>query len=132
MAGNPPQLEREENSMQIGKEIASKVRVRRLGMISAAAMWRAAILLAIGGGVGLALGVVLTTGVFVTHQFLTPTLPLPTAGDSLQILNELNDLRHLVNTVHDLAARRVGFKVLTGHGATTASGKCHQTRKTGS
>lgn len=37
------------------------------------------------------------------------------------------DLRHLVNTVHDLTTREVGFKVLTGHGAaidtTTAAGK---------
>jgi Resolvase, N terminal domain len=27
------------------------------------------------------------------------------------------DLRHLVNTVHDLTARGIGFKVLTEHGA---------------
>lgn len=37
------------------------------------------------------------------------------------------DLRHLINTVHDLTARGVGLKVLTGHGAaidtTTAAGK---------
>jgi len=37
------------------------------------------------------------------------------------------DLRHLVNTVHDLTARDIGFKVLTGHGAaidtTTTAGK---------
>lgn len=37
------------------------------------------------------------------------------------------DLRHLVNTVQDLADRGIGFKVLTGQGAeidtTTASGK---------
>ena len=37
------------------------------------------------------------------------------------------DLRHLVNTVHDLTVRGVGFKVLTGHGAsidtTSPSGK---------
>ncbi len=37
------------------------------------------------------------------------------------------DLRHLVNTIHDLTNRGVGFKVLTGHGAavdtTTAAGK---------
>src|ERR671937_2546179 len=37
------------------------------------------------------------------------------------------DLRHLVNTVHDLTTRGIGFKVLTGHGATidttTPSGK---------
>ena len=37
------------------------------------------------------------------------------------------DLRHLINTVHDLTARNIGLKVLTGHGAaidtTTAAGK---------
>jgi DNA invertase Pin-like site-specific DNA recombinase len=37
------------------------------------------------------------------------------------------DLRHLVNTVHDLIERGIGLKVLTGEGAaidtTTASGK---------
>ena len=37
------------------------------------------------------------------------------------------DLRHLVNIVHDLTARGVGFRVLTGQGAaidtTTPSGK---------
>ncbi|ECG1392662.1 TPA_asm: recombinase family protein, partial [Salmonella enterica subsp. houtenae serovar 45:g,z51:-] len=37
------------------------------------------------------------------------------------------DLRHLINTVHDLAGRGIGLKVLTGHGATidttTAAGK---------
>jgi DNA invertase Pin-like site-specific DNA recombinase len=37
------------------------------------------------------------------------------------------NLRHLVNTIHDLASRAVGFKVLTGHGAaidtTTPAGK---------
>ena len=37
------------------------------------------------------------------------------------------DLKHLVNTVHGLADRNIGFKVLTGQGAeidtTTASGK---------
>jgi DNA invertase Pin-like site-specific DNA recombinase len=39
----------------------------------------------------------------------------------------VRDLRHLVNTVHELTSRRVGFRVLTGHGAsidtTTANGK---------
>ena len=37
------------------------------------------------------------------------------------------DLRHLVNTVHELTINDIGFKVLTGHGAaidtTTAAGK---------
>lgn len=52
------------------------------------------------------------------------------AGDTLIVwkLDRLGrDLRHLVNTVHDLTAQGIGFKVLTGHGAavdtTTPAGK---------
>ena len=51
-------------------------------------------------------------------------------GDTLVVwkLDRLGrDLRHLVNTVHDLTTRGIGFKVLTGQGAqidtTTAQGK---------
>src|SRR3954449_4571599 len=51
-------------------------------------------------------------------------------GDTLVVwkLDRLGrDLRHLVNTVHDLTARGIGLKVLTGQGAaidtTTAAGK---------
>jgi DNA invertase Pin-like site-specific DNA recombinase len=51
-------------------------------------------------------------------------------GDTLVVwkLDRLGrDLRHLINTVHDLTQRGIGFKVLTGHGAsidtTTPSGK---------
>lgn len=51
-------------------------------------------------------------------------------GDTLVVwkLDRLGrNLRHLVNTVHDLTQRSVGFKVLTGHGAsidtTTPAGK---------
>jgi DNA invertase Pin-like site-specific DNA recombinase len=51
-------------------------------------------------------------------------------GDTLLVweLDRLGcDLRHLVNTVHDLTARSIGLKVLSGHGAavdtTTAAGK---------
>jgi len=51
-------------------------------------------------------------------------------GDTLVVwkLDRLGrDLRHLVNTVHDLNSRGIGFKVLTGHGAsldtTTPNGK---------
>lgn len=51
-------------------------------------------------------------------------------GDTLIVwkLDRLGrDLRHLINTVHDLTARSVGLKVLTGYGAavdtTTAAGK---------
>jgi DNA invertase Pin-like site-specific DNA recombinase len=46
-------------------------------------------------------------------------------GDTLIVwkLDRLGrDLRHLVNTVHDLTARGIGFKVLTGHGATIDTG----------
>ena len=52
------------------------------------------------------------------------------AGDTLVVwkLDRLGrDLRHLVNTVHDLTQRGIGFKVITGHGAsidtTTPAGK---------
>ncbi|CAM3965456.1 recombinase family protein [Xenorhabdus thuongxuanensis] len=52
------------------------------------------------------------------------------SGDTLVVwkLDRLGrDLRHLINTVHDLNDRGVGLKVLTGHGAaidtTTAAGK---------
>src|SRR6476619_1517360 len=51
-------------------------------------------------------------------------------GDTLVVwkLDRLGrNLRHLVNTIHDLTARGVGLKVLTGHGAsidtTTPAGK---------
>ncbi|MGL5387329.1 MAG: recombinase family protein [Enterobacterales bacterium] len=52
------------------------------------------------------------------------------SGDTLIVwkLDRLGrDLRHLINTVHDLTGRGTGLKVLTGHGATidttTAAGK---------
>jgi DNA invertase Pin-like site-specific DNA recombinase len=51
-------------------------------------------------------------------------------GDTLIVwkLDRLGrSLRHLVNTIHDLIERKVGFRVLTGQGAnidtTTASGR---------
>src|SRR5215472_14509807 len=51
---------------------------------------------------------------------LTHCLKALREGDTLLVwkLDRLGrDLRHLVNTVHDLTARGIGFKVLTGHGA---------------
>ena len=61
---------------------------------------------------------------------LDATLKALRTGDTLVVwkLDRLGrDLRHLVNTVHDLTKRGVGFKVLTGHGAsidtTTPAGK---------
>jgi DNA invertase Pin-like site-specific DNA recombinase len=41
-------------------------------------------------------------------------------GDTLVVwkLDRLGrDLRHLINIVHDLSTRGIGFKVLSGHGA---------------
>lgn len=61
---------------------------------------------------------------------LTSCLKALRPGDTLIVwkLDRLGrDLRHLINTVHDLTERGVGLKVLAGHGAaidtTTASGK---------
>ena len=61
---------------------------------------------------------------------LTECLKALREGDTLYIwkLDRLGrDLRHLINTVHDLTSRGIGLKVLTGHGAaidtTTPAGK---------
>ncbi len=61
---------------------------------------------------------------------LTACLKALREGDTLVVwkLDRLGrDLRHLINTVHDLTTRGIGLKVLTGHGAaidtTTAAGK---------
>lgn len=61
---------------------------------------------------------------------LTACLKALREGDTLMVwkLDRLGrNLRHLINTVHDLTARGVGLKVLTGQGAaidtTSAAGK---------
>jgi DNA invertase Pin-like site-specific DNA recombinase len=61
---------------------------------------------------------------------LTACLKALREGDTLIVwkLDRLGrDLRHLVNTVHDLTTRGVGFRVLAGHGAnidtTSANGR---------
>ena len=61
---------------------------------------------------------------------LDATLKALRTGDTLVVWNSIDSaatLRHLVNTVHDLTKQGVGFKVLTGHGAsidtTTPAGK---------
>lgn len=71
-----------------------------------------------------------TSGKRDDRPSLTACLKALREGDTLIVwkLDRLGrDLRHLVNAVHDLTARGVGFKVLTGHGAsidtTTANGK---------
>jgi DNA invertase Pin-like site-specific DNA recombinase len=64
------------------------------------------------------------------RQGLAHCLKALRAGDTLVVwkLDRLGrNLRHLVNTVHDLTSKGIGFKVLTGQGAqidtTTSHGK---------
>jgi DNA invertase Pin-like site-specific DNA recombinase len=64
------------------------------------------------------------------RQGLAHCLKALRAGDTLVVwkLDRLGrNLRHLVNTVHDLTSKGIGFKVLTGQGAqidtTTPNGK---------
>lgn len=70
------------------------------------------------------------SGKIEDHPGLMNCLKALREGDTLVVwkLDRLGrDLHHLINTVHDLTGRRVGLKVLTGHGAaidtTTAAGK---------
>lgn len=60
---------------------------------------RGALLLCIGGGVGLALGILLTIGVSATYTFFTQTLP--STRDSVQVFNELNELRQQINQLNE-------------------------------
>lgn len=88
-------------------------------------------------------GALLASGVHAGHIYedassgrrdnrpgLAACLKTLSEGDTLVVwrLDRLGrDLRHVVNTVHELTARGVGFRVLTGHGAsidtTTAAGR---------
>jgi len=72
----------------------------------------------------------MTSGKRDERPGLTACLKALRRGDTLLVwkLDRLGrNLRHLVNTVHELTIRGIGFKVLTGHGAaidtTTPSGK---------
>jgi DNA invertase Pin-like site-specific DNA recombinase len=72
----------------------------------------------------------LASGSQDTRPGLDAALKSLRAGDTLVVwkLDRLGrNLRHLVNTIHDLTERGIGFKVLTGQGAaidtTTPSGK---------
>ena len=56
---------------------------------------------------------------------LTSCLKALREGDTLFVwkLDRLGrNLRHLVNTVHELASKGIGFRVLTGHGASINTG----------
>ena len=62
--------------------------------------WRAPLLLAVGAGVGLAVGVLLTVSVSLTYRFLTPTLPL-TDRNPVEVFHELNELRQQINQLNE-------------------------------
>jgi DNA invertase Pin-like site-specific DNA recombinase len=62
----------------------------------------------------------LASGSLDARPGLTACLKALRTGDRLLVwkLDRLGrNLRHLINTVHDLTTRGVGFQVLTGHGA---------------
>jgi hypothetical protein len=56
-------------------------------------------LLGLGAGVGLGLGILLTLGVLATYTFFTHTLP--ETRESLEVFNELNELRQQINQLND-------------------------------
>lgn len=58
------------------------------------------VLLGIGAGVGVALGILLTIGVYTTYTFFIPTSSLAT-GDSVQVFKELNGLRMKLNELNE-------------------------------
>jgi hypothetical protein len=80
--------------VESGSPVGVPVQVR------SASPWRAMTLLFVGGILGLVVGSLATVGAITTYQFLNPTLSVPTAPDSLQVLNELNELRHQVNRLN--------------------------------
>lgn len=66
---------------------------------STATARRTVLLLFIGGGVGMALGVLLTLGVSAAYTLVTKTIP--ETRDSVQVFNELNQLRQQLNQLNE-------------------------------
>jgi hypothetical protein len=60
---------------------------------------RGALLLGIGVGVGLALGVLLTIGASSAYRFFTHTVP--STRDSVEVFNQLNELRQQINQMNE-------------------------------
>jgi hypothetical protein len=60
---------------------------------------RAVVLLAIGGSVGLPLGVLLTTAVTTTYTFVTQTVP--STRESVEVFNQLNEMRQQINQLNE-------------------------------
>jgi hypothetical protein len=57
------------------------------------------LLLGIGGGLGLVLGILLSIGVGATYMFFNPMISSP--RESLQVFNELNELRQQINQMNE-------------------------------
>ena len=64
-----------------------------------AARGRAALLLLTGGAVGLALGALLTMGATTTYTLVTHTIP--ETKDSVEVFNQLNELRQQINQMNE-------------------------------
>ena len=60
---------------------------------------RTALLLGVGGAVGLALGILLSIGAYGTYTLFTETLP--STVESVRVFNELNELRQQVNALNE-------------------------------
>jgi hypothetical protein len=60
---------------------------------------RGAVLLFLGGCVGMALGVLLTVGVTSTYTLVTHTIP--ETRDSVEVFNQLNELRQQINQMNE-------------------------------
>jgi hypothetical protein len=60
---------------------------------------RTALLLGVGGAVGLAVGILLSMGAYTTYTFITQTVP--STVESVQVFNELNELRQQVNALNE-------------------------------
>jgi hypothetical protein len=60
---------------------------------------RTAVLLTVGGAVGMTLGVLLTMGLTTTYTFVTHTVP--STRDSVEVFNQLNELRQQINEMNE-------------------------------
>jgi hypothetical protein len=70
------------------------------GEAAAPPAWRrVALLLGIGGGIGLALGILLSTAVFTTYALFTFTVP--PSKESVRVFKELNELRQQINELNE-------------------------------
>jgi hypothetical protein len=60
---------------------------------------RTVLLLAVGGAAGLTLGVLLTIGAYSAYVVFTQTLP--STVESIQVFNELNEMRQQINQLNE-------------------------------